>query len=103
MRAVAAERQALDELAAARKKIAELEKRIRELEGIETKEDKPFPLEAPSRKIGAIRSRKGSKMPVDMKNKRCACGGHFAETCIYDDWEGPLHCTKCGKEVRRWS
>ena len=40
---------------------------------------------------------------VDMKDKRCkSCGkGHYIETSHMDDWEGKLHCSKCGDETYR--
>ena len=41
---------------------------------------------------------------VDMLGKRCQeCEiGTYQETSIFDDWEGVLHCTKCGHEEVRW-
>jgi hypothetical protein len=38
----------------------------------------------------------------DRKGIRCPCGGRYEETSQFDDVDGVLHCTKCGKEVRRW-
>jgi len=40
---------------------------------------------------------------VDMLGKNCQeCEhGTYAETSIYDDWEGVVHCNKCGhQEIR---
>jgi len=32
------------------------------------------------------------------------CGkGHYEETSIHDDWDGVLHCSECGHEVKRHS
>jgi|19_taG_2_1085344.scaffolds.fasta_scaffold01209_3 RNase P subunit RPR2 len=28
--------------------------------------------------------------------------GLYIETSVHDDWEGNLHCSECGHEVRRW-
>ena len=40
----------------------------------------------------------------DMTGHRCEeCHkGRYQETSIQDDWDGVLHCPKCGHEVRRW-
>lgn len=45
-----------------------------------------------------------STYTVDMLGKRCQeCEiGTYQETSIYDDWEGVLHCTKCGNEEIRY-
>lgn len=44
-----------------------------------------------------------STYSVDMLGKRCReCEiGTYQETSIYDDWEGVLHCNKCGHEELR--
>jgi len=40
---------------------------------------------------------------VDMTGKKHeGCGGKFQETSQHDDADGVLHCTKCGKETKRW-
>ena len=40
---------------------------------------------------------------VDMLGKKCeACKkGKYQETSIHDDWDGMLHCNKCGHETKR--
>jgi Zn ribbon nucleic-acid-binding protein len=40
---------------------------------------------------------------MDMKGKKCrACKkGKYIETSLWDDWDGKLHCSKCGHEVKR--
>lgn len=40
---------------------------------------------------------------MDMMGKRCMhCHkGKYKETSVHDDWEGKLHCPKCGHEVVR--
>lgn len=42
---------------------------------------------------------------VDMKGKTCKkCKkGKYDETSIYDDWDGKLHCVKCGHETKRYA
>jgi len=42
---------------------------------------------------------------VDKTGKLCTkCKkGHYKETGIEDDWDGVLHCDKCGVEVPRWT
>jgi len=39
----------------------------------------------------------------DMKGKKCKkCKkGYYEETSIHDDWDGTLHCDKCGDETKR--
>lgn len=41
---------------------------------------------------------------TDMTGTRChKCGnGSFAETSLYDDLDGVLHCNKCGHKVDRY-
>lgn len=41
---------------------------------------------------------------IDYTNEPCKeCGfGKYQETSIHDDWDGTLHCTKCGHEVYRY-
>ena len=41
--------------------------------------------------------------PVDRKDRKCEkCHeGYYTETSIYDDWDGVLHCSKCGHQVKR--
>lgn len=42
---------------------------------------------------------------IDMTGKKCLkCKkGKYYETSIQDDWDGVLHCDKCGHEVKRHS
>jgi hypothetical protein len=41
---------------------------------------------------------------IDMDGKRCkSCEkGHYKETSLWDDWDGKLHCSKCGHETKRY-
>ena len=40
---------------------------------------------------------------TDMTGKKCPCKkGSYRETGFHDDMDGVLHCTGCGKEVKRW-
>lgn len=40
---------------------------------------------------------------IDMKGKKCLkCKkGKYEETSIHDDWDGVLHCNKCGHKTKR--
>ena len=40
----------------------------------------------------------------DMKHQKCTkCKkGVYAETSVHDDWEGVLHCDKCGHKIVRY-
>jgi len=41
----------------------------------------------------------------DMTGETCEtkwCRGKYKETSIHDDWDGVLHCDKCGREVKRY-
>ena len=40
----------------------------------------------------------------DMKNKKCLkCKkGIYIEMSVYDDWEGKIHCNKCGHCINRY-
>ena len=44
---------------------------------------------------------------IDNKYKPChnpqelGCDGYYNETCLHDDWNGTLHCNKCGHQVNR--
>ena len=41
---------------------------------------------------------------TDRTGKSCfSCHkGVYKETTIRDDWDGVLHCDKCGAQVKRW-
>ena len=44
------------------------------------------------------------KEKVDMTGKKCdSCKkGTYQETSHQDDMDGLLHCTNCGKEIKKW-
>lgn len=39
----------------------------------------------------------------DNQGRKCdKCGkGQYIETSVWDDWQGVLHCSKCGAEIKR--
>lgn len=43
-------------------------------------------------------------MKKDMKNRPCMkCSkGLYVERSVHDDWEGVLHCDKCGHKINRY-
>lgn len=47
-----------------------------------------------------------NEVPVNADMAGAAClvctTGTYQETSLYDDWEGTLHCSSCGHEVRRY-
>jgi hypothetical protein len=42
---------------------------------------------------------------IDHMGKKCkSCKkGTYGETSLWDDWDGKLHCLKCGHEVKRYA
>jgi len=42
-------------------------------------------------------------MKKDRKDTKCKCGGVYEERSLMDDWDGVVTCTKCDKQIERWS